>query len=98
MRQLNREERALTERTLKKQKVKLSELTETCNYITDVINLNKLQRDHDYKWVLYKRKQKEDQEQSEFKTLSIEIEKTKEIVEVTEKQLKEGDEKKPTKQ
>lgn len=89
-RELDDNEKELTNRNLEVKRKDIIKLKESYEYTKDVIELNKLQRDFNEKYEGYKRRLKEEEEQTSISLLKTQIEEIEELIKITEKQLKEG--------
>lgn len=93
-RQLTKEEKDFTNRNLNVKKEDLTRLEENLQYNKDLIKKQMYLREFDDKWRLYLRKQKDYEDNKVIVTMDNEIVSIKELIEITEKQLKEGVEEK----
>lgn len=89
-RQLDDDERKITERNLLKKKEDLIKYEDNLNYNKALINKQTYLRDFDDEWREYLRKQKDNEDIQVLTAIYNEIKQLKEIIKITEEQLKEG--------
>jgi len=89
-RQLDREERGLTERNLKKREEEIEEMKEQFEMTTESIIFDQVKRDYNDKVRPFQRKVEDKRNEDQLKSMTNGIRETENVIEVTKKQLKEG--------
>jgi protein subunit release factor A len=90
MRQLNKEERELTQKNVKRNEEEEMQLAMNIAYNEDLIKKQKELRQFDDKWRNYLRSIKDKDDQNLIKLMKEELENKKELIKISEDQLKKG--------
>lgn len=89
-RQFNREERGVTERNLNTKKKELEHHKEHREMIEETIKFEQVKREYNDKIKPFTRKMEDERYKSQLSEIDSKIDPITELIEVTEKQLKEG--------
>ena len=89
-RQLEGEEKEVSEKQLKKRKEELEKFKLNLEYNKDLIKKQKFLQELDDKWRIFLRGRKDDEDIQIIKSIEFEIDNTDKMVKLLEKQLNEG--------
>ncbi len=89
-RQLDKDERQLSIKQLKRKELEVKELAENIAFNEDLIKINKVRRDNDEKWAPYRRRQTERGDNKMLEEIKFELQNEKEHIEHLSSQIKYG--------